>query len=143
MKKKLLMAGIIVVLMALTLTMSGCDLLGLGRPGPGGPGPGHGPGTETGSGTVIVQNLSTYSVDNLVRVEISNANNRNDVVRSQRSVGRNQQVTFSNVPTNISYRIHVTESNGSGSDWSSSNFTLFSGETATFNYTGTGVTRQW
>jgi hypothetical protein len=123
MKKKLLMAGILVVLMAFTLTMSGCDLFGSGA-------------------TVIVQNVSTFSADAQVYVDISSANNASNVVRSQYSVGRNQQVTFTGVPTGVSYRVWVIDNNGNGWAWSSAAFTLSAGETATFIYTGLAITRQ-
>ncbi|MCL2440974.1 MAG: hypothetical protein FWD14_04485 [Treponema sp.] len=118
MKKNLLIVGVI---LALSFALLGCD--------------------EFGTGTVIVQNNSTYSADNPVYVDISNANDPSDVLVSRYNVGRNQQVTFTNVPAGVSYRVWVGEYNGTGYHRSSASFTVSNGQTRTFKYNGISITQ--
>jgi len=124
MKSKLYLVVMIVAMAALSFTMTSCDLDFFG-----------------GTGTVIVQNVSNYAVDNPVYVDISRANNSDNVLIHQYNVGISQQVTFTGVPAGISYKVWVGESNGSGDFYESAAFTLTTGQTITFKYNGHNVTR--
>ncbi|MCL2252717.1 MAG: hypothetical protein FWC12_12500 [Treponema sp.] len=120
MKNLLKIVGIIAVVALIGFSVVGCDLFG--------------------TGTVIVQNVSPsqYTVDAIVRVELRDGS----TVTAWNLVPRNQQVTFTDVPTGSNYTVRVIESSGAGNARNSASFSVTGGSSLTYRYNGLSVTRQ-
>ena len=125
MRSKLFILGTI-LLVAFMMVLSGCDT----------PTGTNTFGWGTGTGTVNVYNISTHSADNYIYIDISDANNPNDVLGVV-YIARNQYAQFTNVPTGKSLKVWIKD--GLGLWWSSAAFTLSNNQTKTFNYDGVSI----
>jgi len=129
MAKKLLKTSALIALFTAVILMSGCvSTVSAYDDG-------------SGVGTIIVQNVSSYRVDNIVYIDISNARNPNDVFSHQFGVQRNQQVTFYDVPAGYQFKVWVLENNGAGDARSSDTFILVDGQTIVYSYDGLRIRR--
>ena len=121
MKKRMMIIGIVSLAFLFGLVLMSCD----------------NPATGPSYGTVIVKNLSpaAYSSDAIVYIDVSDAVTTSALGSSY--VYRNQQVTFTNVPTGKLLRVYVIDMNYN--IYKSSDFTLSKGQTKSFKYTGLSI----
>ncbi|MCL2230456.1 MAG: hypothetical protein FWC01_05120 [Treponema sp.] len=126
MKRKILMAGIIGVLLALTLSVSSCDLF------------------ET-KGTIIVRNASPYPVDANITVNIrTNSSSGNLLGLYSRVAGpvivaQNNSASFS--LDSGKYDIYIVDGVNTVRIYPSSTWIdLGAGETRSFKFTGNSIT---
>ncbi|MCL2196774.1 MAG: hypothetical protein FWB77_04085 [Treponema sp.] len=115
MKKRFLMAGIVGVLLALTLVFSGCDLLEPDQPG-----------------TIILRNTSTFTYDSSISGYLLYYSDGS--THSYGTCYRNSTLTFNDVPIGTNFRLRVTD--GYYDTYYTLSFSLSSGETRTYVFNG-------
>jgi len=121
MRSKLFILGTI-LLVAFMMVISSCDTS-------------TSPSTSGwGYGTVIVKNLSIYPADDNAYVDICYASDSLNPL-AYNVFNRNQQVTFTNVPTGVSLKVWII----SDDIYSTSTFSVSSGQTRTFTFNGYAI----
>ena len=124
--KRVFAAGMLGLLLTFAIVLAGCDDI-FGREQ-----------NRSGNGTVILTNDSTFDSDNQVFAGIYNYNTMKYIQTGY--VNKNSSITFSGLPTGVELSVDVLD--GEDYEWESATFTLSSGQTMNYRFTGIAVVPQ-